>query len=54
MNRDEYSPDPQGNKDNNENSHSRRDDAPLGQPKPPDRSKHLPDLPNPAEVGEDG
>ncbi|MEM5385753.1 hypothetical protein VSR68_19440 [Paraburkholderia phymatum] len=32
----------------------RPDDAPQGQPLPPDTTKELPELPDPAEVGEDG
>jgi hypothetical protein len=32
----------------------RPDDAPRGEPEPPDTTKELPDLPDPAEVGEDG
>ena len=32
----------------------RPDEAPRGEPRPPDTSKELPELPDPAEVGEDG
>ncbi|MEX3931547.1 hypothetical protein AB4Y32_06940 [Paraburkholderia phymatum] len=45
MNREENSAD---------TSTSRPDDAPQGQPQPPDTTKELPELPDPVEVGEDG
>ncbi|HWT35942.1 MAG TPA: hypothetical protein VN289_06645 [Paraburkholderia sp.] len=38
----------------NDTSEARPDNAPCNQPIPPDRSKDLPELPDPAEVGEDG
>jgi hypothetical protein len=36
------------------NTTPRPDDAPQGPPQPPDTTKELPELPDPAEVGEDG
>ena len=33
---------------------TRPDNAPRGEPQPPDTSKDLPELPDPVEVGEDG
>ncbi|MEM5339888.1 hypothetical protein [Paraburkholderia azotifigens] len=38
----------------NDISETRPDDAPRNEPKPPDRSKDLPELPDPVEVGEAG
>ncbi|EUC19028.1 hypothetical protein [Paraburkholderia hospita] len=37
-----------------DNSTARPDNAPRGEPEPPDTSKDLPELPDPVEVGEDG
>ncbi|WP_205810828.1 hypothetical protein [Burkholderia sp. Ac-20365] len=45
MSRDDTSTDP---------STARPDNAPRGEPQPPDTSKDLPELPDPVEVGEDG
>ncbi|CAG9228261.1 conserved hypothetical protein [Paraburkholderia sabiae] len=39
---------------NDDNAETRPDNAPRNEPQPPDRSKDLPELPDPAEVGEDG
>jgi len=33
---------------------SRADNEPIRQPAPPDRSKDLPELPDPSDVGESG
>jgi hypothetical protein len=42
------------NQNADDTANPRPADAPRGEPLPPDTSKKLPDLPDPAEVGEDG
>jgi hypothetical protein len=43
-----------GDDTSNDTAQPRPANAPRGEPLPPDRSKDLPELPDPAEVGEDG